>query len=263
MAVETNGAISVERNGALDTPALSPNVKTKHRNNFPHPTTLDEFTPPGGSTSLRIRRYREGDRARVREICCDTGCLGQPIDTMFADRALFADLITGPYLEHEPEWALVVENNDRVVGYLLGSTRRDFDRQLMRSGSRVAWKMLWRLITGHYREHRNSGRFVRWVLLFGFHERPKHPRHAAHLHFDLEEEFRGLGVGRRLWNIYEDRLRDAGVKRCYGEFFSYPERRPEVVYARYGFSVFDRHRTTLFAGEIPNPVEIVCAQKTL
>ncbi len=53
------------------------------------------------------------------------------------------------------------------------------------------------------------------------------------------------------------------MKQCYGAFFSHPQRRPELAYARYGFTVFDRRRTTLFEPEIPDPVEVVCVCKTL
>ena len=58
---------------------------------------------------MRVRGYRASDRARIRGLCCNTGFLGQLIDPVFRDRELFAELFTGLYLEHEPEWALVAE----------------------------------------------------------------------------------------------------------------------------------------------------------
>jgi hypothetical protein len=94
-------------------------------------------------------------------------------------------------------------------------------------------------------------------------ERPRHPARAAHLHFDIDKPYRGVGIGRRLWQNYEVLLRAAGVKQCYGEFLSYPSRRPEQVYSRFGFAVFDRRVTTLFDPEIPGTVEVVCVQKEL
>jgi hypothetical protein len=36
-----------------------------------------------------------------------------------------------------------------------------------------------------------------------------------------------------------------------------------MAYARYGFEVFDRRRTTLFEPEIREPVEVVCVCKSL
>ena len=212
---------------------------------------------------VRIRSYRETDRAAIRRLCCETGYLGNPVDPLFRDRELFADLFTNAYLEYEPDWALVAEVDGRVIGYLLGAVSPHFDRALMRCGFHTAVKMIFRLATGRYADHPRSQRFVKWLLLCGFGEQPKHPPRAAHLHWDLEKGFRGRGVCLRLWELYEERLRQTGVHQCYGAFFSYPKRRPEAVYARYGFHVFDRKRTTIFAPEISDPVEVVCVNKEI
>ncbi len=212
---------------------------------------------------VRIRLYREPDRPAIRRLCCDTGFLGNPVDALFRDRELFADLFTNAYLDCEPDCAFVAEVDGRVVGYLLGAVSKRFDWDLMRSGFCTAVKMVFRLLRGRYAGHPRSGRFVRWLLLSGFAEQPKHPANAAHLHWDLDKGFRGRGVCRRLWEVYEQRLHRAGIKQCYGSFFSYPQRRPEAVYARYGFRVFDRKPTTIFEPEIEGPVEVVCVQKEI
>ena len=213
--------------------------------------------------TVRIRPYEQKDRAAIRDLCCDTGFLGNPIDSVFQDRELFADLFTNAYLEHEPEWALVAEVDGRVIGYLLGSVDKNFEFALMRSGFRTATKMIFKLVTGRYADHPRSALFVRWLLTSGFREQPKHPTNAAHLHWDIDKRFRGRGICPRLWRLYEQRLREQGVKNCYGAFFSHPRRRPEAVYARYGFQVYDRKRTTLFKPEIPDAVEVVCVHKGL
>ena len=212
---------------------------------------------------VRIRPYRPRDRPAIRKLCCDTGYLGRPVDALFRDRELFADLFTNAYLDHEPDWALVAEVDGRVIGYLLGAVSRDFELALLRSGFCTATRMIFRLAAGRYASHPRSGRFVRWLLTSGFREQPRHPAHAAHLHWDLDKGFRGRGVCMRLWEIYEAKLRRAGIKRCYGAFFSYPRRRPESVYARYGFSVYDRKPTTIFDPEVPGPVEVVCVHREI
>jgi GNAT superfamily N-acetyltransferase len=210
---------------------------------------------------VRVRPYEQSDRPAIRKICCDTGFLGEPIDAVFEDRELFADLFTGPYLDHEPDWALVAECKGRVVGYLLGSVRSYFDVVLMRCGFPIASKMLWKLLAGRYNHHPRSRRFVCWLLTAGYHEQPKHPGNAAHLHFDLHADYRGRGIARRLWKIYERRLQSTGVRRCFGALFSHPGRRPEGVYSRFGFSIFDRKPTTLFHPEVSD-LEVVCVTKS-
>ena len=79
----------------------------------------------------------------------------------------------------------------------------------------------------------------------------------------MDRGYRGRGIGQRSWELFEERLREAGIPQCYGAFFSHARRRPEWVYARFGFTVFDRIRTTLFAPEVSEPVEVVCVHKTI
>jgi ribosomal protein S18 acetylase RimI-like enzyme len=238
-----------------DTLSLPQEVASPRTNGF-HIVPLSQEPP-------RIRSYTPADQHDIRRLCCETGCLGQPVDALFQDRELFADLFTKAYLDHQPEWGLVAESDGKVIGYLLGSVCTNFDLLQMRTGFQTTTKMLLRLATGKYASHPRSRRFIRWLLFCGYREQPKHPRDAAHLHFDLAQNYRGRGIGRRLWEEYEKRLKAAGVKSCYGAFFSHPKRRPEIAYARYGFNVFDRRRTTMFEPEILDPVEVVCVAKTL
>ena len=209
---------------------------------------LNTWLLPGGRGV--IRAYRPEDREAVRQICCETGFLGEPIDPIFQDHDLFADLITEPYLTIEPEWALVAESDNRVIGYLLGSVSPFFHWYQLRIGFHITRKMLARLVTGHYAEHPRSRQFIRWLLTAAGRERPRRPGEAAHLHFNLKDPHRGRFLGRYLWQAFEQKLLAAGIGHCYGEFFSYPGRRPEHVYARYGFSIFDRRETTVFQPEM-------------
>jgi hypothetical protein len=89
-----------------------------------------------------VRPYDPQDREAVRRICCDTGFFGQPIDPLFLDRDLFADLMTGPYLDYEPEWAWVAESCGAVVGYLLASVHPHFDRRQLRASVPIVGRML-------------------------------------------------------------------------------------------------------------------------
>lgn len=208
-----------------------------------------------------VRRYRPEDRDAIRGICCDTGFLGNPIETIFSDREVFADLFTNPYLDYGPDWAWVAEDGGKVVGYLLGSISASFNYTLMYSGFQTTVKMLKRAATGCYASHPRSRHFIRWLLTSGYREQPKHPENSAHLHLNVEKLHRGRGLGLRLWQAFEHQLETSGIRNCYGAFFSRPRRRPEAVYSKLGFSVFDRKATTIFQPEVSEPVEIVCVHR--
>jgi hypothetical protein len=235
---------------------------------FPdHDSILDEIDVSDSESiaarKIFIRKYQETDREAVRSICSETGFLGRPIDTIFQDRELFADLLTSPYLDYEPEWSLVAESDEQVIGYLLGSVNSRFGLNVMLCGFNTACKMLIRLMTGKYADHPRSEQFVRWVLTKGLKERPRHPDGAAHLHFNLEQAYRGRTIAMRFWKIYEEMLRSSGVEQYYGEFYSYGRRRPEIIYSRYGLKTFDRCDTTMFQPEISEPVSVICMTKRL
>lgn len=212
---------------------------------------------------IRIRNYTPADKKTIQHLCCETGYFGEPVDGLFHDRELFADLFTKAYLDYESDWGLVAEADGLVIGYLLGSISTNFDRLQMRSGFQTTMKMLFRLASGKYSNHPRSRRFIRWLLFSGYSEQPKHPQNAAHLHYDIDKKYRGRGIGRRLWQEFVRRAKNAGVKSCYGAFFSSPQRRPEIAYSRYGFEVYDRRRTTMFEPEIKEPVEVVCVTKDI
>jgi hypothetical protein len=213
--------------------------------------------------NLIMRQYRESDRDEVRRVCCETGFLGQPIDPIFTDRELFADLYTNPYLDHEPEWTLVVEDGDRIAGYLMGSVSPTFNRTLMLSGFQTACKMLKRLLAGWYKLHPRSEQFVRWVLIKGLMEQPKHPEGAGHLHMNLERQLRMGSPALRLLSLYEDMLSEVEIDHYYAKFFSCPQRNPESMYRRLQFEFYDRVPSTIFHPEIAGTSYVVCAHKRL
>jgi GNAT superfamily N-acetyltransferase len=241
VCINGNGAHSVNGNGAFHTNGHS--------------------APGHDGENVVIRRYKPEDRAAIRQICCDTGFLGNPIEAIFTDREIFADLFTNPYLNYSADCAWVADDGGRVVGYLLGSVSRSFNYALMYSGLQTTMKMITRAAKGCYATHPRSWHFIRWLLTSGYREQPKHPDKAAHLHLNVEKSHRGRGLGLRLWRAFEQQLETAGVRNCYGAFFSRPRRRPEAAYSRLGFSVFDRKATTIFKPEISELVEVVCVHR--
>ncbi len=215
----------------------------------------------GVSASFGVRPYARADRETVRRICCDTAFLGRPIDPIFRDRDLFADLMTAPYLDYEPEWAWVAEADGQIVGYLLGSVDAHVERRQITVGTATVLRMLGRLAAGRYAGHPRSRQYLRWLILRGGLERPRRPKGSAHLHFNLLDGFRGR-LGHQMWFAFDRRLRQAGIEKVYGEFPSWQHRRPEVAYSRYGFSEFDRRETTVFRPEVSETVHLVCAIRT-
>ncbi|MGF1677655.1 MAG: GNAT family acetyltransferase [Candidatus Methylacidiphilales bacterium] len=192
----------------------------------------------------RIRSFKQEDREAVRSICCDTGFLGRPVDEVFEDRELFADFLTSYYTDAEPESAVVLESDGRVVGYVLGSRfpKRQKSYERRRIPGRLL-KMFWRMLT---RYGASTRRYVFWLLWRGWREVPMTPKGMAHFHINLLPEFKSVQRTRELIDFFLDYLTREGEPSVYGQMVTYGSRRGERMFARYGFEVVDSVEVTKF-----------------
>ena len=196
--------------------------------------------------SLQIRPYSPTDRQAVRDICCDTGFMGKPIDPVYRDRDAFADFFTSYYTDLEPENALVALDGEKVVGYLLGALdfKRYGRRQLWLLLSRTVPKIAARILT--FRYNKPSLKFLAWFLFRAAGETPRPIPEAAHFHINLLNEYRTGLAGRRLFFPFVNRLAKLGFKGVYAQIQVYEDRRAEKSFKRYGFKFVDKKRTTKF-----------------
>jgi hypothetical protein len=220
-------------------------------------------SPAGGAPlppSVHIRKYREDDRQTVRWLCCETGFLGQPIDPVFQDRTLFADFLTGYYLDREPESAFVMEVDGEVRGYLLGC-RYPLRNQLHNFLQNVG--MFFVMCARYLKYNAASRRFAHWIVLNGWREVPAAPRRTAHFHINLLPDARSIVGTRLLIDAFLDYLRACGEKRVYGQMVSFANRRGEKMFRRYGFRVLDRMEITKYRALHPEPVYLCTVVKDL
>lgn len=212
------------------------------------------------SPSITIRGYRSSDRAAVRDLCCRTGFLGEPIDPVYEDRELFADFLTTYYTDHEPESSFVVEDNGVLVGYLLGS-RKPLRNQLYSFYQNLC--LFARALFRYGRYHERSRRFIRWILMNGWREVPAAPRRTPHFHINLLPDARKVSTTRALLSAYFSYLYRCGEKRVYGQIVTFESRRGERMFARYGFRVMNRAEITKYRAFYPESVYLSTVIKNL
>jgi GNAT superfamily N-acetyltransferase len=192
--------------------------------------------PPDVPVHVRVARTA-ADWEAVRTLCCRTGNGGNPIDP--ARWSLFAELWIGPYQRLVPEWTYVAETENRIVGYLTGCPDSAAFRRARRL--RVTLPLLIAIASGRYGWTVDARRTVRLAfrLTRGVESylAPRLPAgfartYPAHLHMNVEAEYRGQGIGAALIERY---ARDVGAARVPGiHLFCGPEPRP--FYARNGFA---------------------------
>ncbi|MDB6155613.1 MAG: hypothetical protein JWL90_4066 [Chthoniobacteraceae bacterium] len=210
--------------------------------------------------TFEIRNFQPGDRARVRELCCETGFLGTPIDPVFEDRELFADYLTGYYTDWEPQSSFVLLVNNEIRGYLLGS-RHPFRQQLYNFYNNLALFLRGIVRYGGY--NAASKKFVRWILGQAWREVPAAPRRMAHFHINLLADARQVATTRALVESYLDYLHKHGEKAVYGQMVVFAGRRGAKMFERYGFRVLNRAEITKYRDVHPEPVYLCTVIKNL
>jgi ribosomal protein S18 acetylase RimI-like enzyme len=216
--------------------------------------------PDSSPAELRVRPYEPRDRQAVRDLCCDTGYLGNPIDPVFEDRELFADFLTAYYTDQEPECCFVLEKDGVVKGYLLGARKR-FKLQLSGLVPMLwsALRLLWR-----YPGYRPASRkYVKWLVTKGWRETPPAPKDAAHFHINILPEARTLDKTRELFNAFFEHLRAAGETRVYGQMSTFETRRGEALFKRYGFTVLNRGEITKYRDFTDQPIYLTTCVREL
>lgn len=210
--------------------------------------------------ALVIRSYRASDRDAVRQLCCQTGFLGTPIDPVYEDRELFADFLTTYYTDQEPESSFVLEIGGEICGYLLGS-RKPLRNQFYSFRQNI--RLFVRALARYSRYNERSRRFIRWMISHGWREVPAAPRRTPHFHINLLPDARKMSTTRALMSAYLSYLYRCGEKRVYGQIVTFESRRGEKMFERYGFRVMNRAEITKYKAFYPESVYLSTVIKTL
>ena len=145
-------------------------------------------------TAAVIRPYREADLDAVYDVCVRTADGGGDARGKYRSDDLMPDLFAGPYVFLEPDFAFVLDDGCRAVGYVIGTP----GTAAFARAYRARWipRLAGRypvppdppaspddeMIALRYRPER--------LLWPGLAEYP------AHLHIDLLPPFQGAGHGR-------------------------------------------------------------------
>ncbi|MBI4527640.1 MAG: GNAT family N-acetyltransferase [Deltaproteobacteria bacterium] len=187
----------------------------------------------------------------VREICCRTGNDGKPVA---GERwNFFARLWIEPYEKICPGWTYIAEGDGAIVGYLTGCPdTRAFARKKL---WRFTFPLLWNIARGAYPDNKDAGRFLRQFFYLDRETERGFPRrfrselkrfYPAHLHINVQAEWRGLGIGKRLVDHFRENLKSVGVAGVH----LYCGERPVKFYLKIGFSELARvefHGRPVFA----------------
>lgn len=152
---------------------------------------------PVRRAALTLRPYRPSDAQALRDVCLRTAQAGGDASGLYVSDGLMPDVFATPYVEFAPELAFVLDDGERVQGYILGVA----DTAGFVAWFRDTWVPKLALAYQHVVPPRTRCEHIRHL---GFTpERmliPELERYPAHLHVDILPPFQRQGWGRALMN---------------------------------------------------------------
>jgi GNAT superfamily N-acetyltransferase len=205
-----------------------------------------------------VRHYQQKDRGTVLRIGADTAFFGDPIEAYMEDRNIFLDAFYAYYTDLEPEHLWVACRDERVVGFLTGCVdTRSYGWKYLRF---ILPGVLLRLLRGRYRFGKRSIGYITGMLTGVLRGELPHADlgvYPAHLHINVEADWRGRGLGRRLMEAYLQNLRELGVNGVHLDTSSLNEAACRL-YEKMGFHLLDARQARFWAKWFGHPVENRC-----
>ena len=159
-----------------------------------------------------IRSYQKRDREEVRKISGDTANLGRPVETFFSDREVMMDLLMNYYTDYEPATCWVAEYDGKVIGYLTGCVHNK--RYLFLTSLYIVPQTLFRAFTRGVFFQEKTWRLLKAVLSTvrrgGYRKDIPIKKYPAHLHINIQAEFRNQHIGQRLIEQFFQRVKTSG-----------------------------------------------------
>jgi ribosomal protein S18 acetylase RimI-like enzyme len=193
----------------------------------------------------RIRDAQPGDLGALHRIALATGDSGADAAHLYRDPQLVGRLYAAPYAALEPQFALVVEDDAGVGGYIVGA----LDTLAFEARLETEW---WPALRLQYADPRGDPKHWTRDELGAYqihHPRPPPARitgpYPSHLHINLLPHLQGRGLGQAMIDAWLARIAAAGSRgmhlgvspvnhrairfyRAYGlEEFRFPRPKPE------------------------------------
>lgn len=193
---------------------------------------------------LRIRPFLVSDRLSIRNLCADTAFMGEPAEKFLKSREVFADWATTYYTDYEPGAIFLAEYGGKAVGYVMGCVdEKNYSRIFLR---KILPALLIKMLKALFFD-RSAATFLYNAVksfLKGEFNRPDFSgAYPAHLHINIDKEFRGLGIGSTLIGNCVTYL---ALHKARGVRLATISKRASEFFEKSGFSLLYRKRISYF-----------------
>jgi GNAT superfamily N-acetyltransferase len=151
-----------------------------------------------------IRNVHPADLPYLYDICAKTAFNGGDARHLLSDPLIIGQYFLAPYVIFNPDWCWVVEQDNRLLGYLVSTPDSEIFANWMTSNWLFAVRQLYPISA-----QQKFSRYETWLRKL-IHEIPKLEIFVrdfpAHLHIDLLPEAQGKRLGSKLMTLFEQKL---------------------------------------------------------
>lgn len=213
---------------------------------------------------MHIRKYKQSDKKDIEYIHFETGFLGKSMSSLLSNNHLWKKKIRY-YLEKKPESIFVLEDKNKIVGYLLGSLKHD-DKKIS-----YIINNIFNLIKSFFLPKKDrifwKSQFINLIrILFKRSDEYKLniPKKAAHFHINLLPEVRNKGYGTKLLKEFEKYAKKNNVKIIHAESFKTKINPNTNFWLKNDFRIYSKVKTSFWKKQLPNQeISLICYFKKL
>ena len=193
---------------------------------------------------LNIRPYQKSDLTALYKICLLTGNSGEDATKLFNNPDLLGHYYVAPYVIFEPDICFIVTNNEKPCGYIIGTK----DSQKFYEKCEKDW---FPQLRKRYPFPEENDKTLDAKIIMRIHDghkvKPELLNYPAHLHIDLLPEAQGQGVGKKITNIFIDKLKELNVPALHLEV---GKRNSGAIkfYKKLGFTIIKEYEYSIAFG---------------
>lgn len=231
--------------------SLIDNLSKKTYNRF-----FYHYSKQSNNQSMIIQSFHEENSNALLKIAADTAFFGNPVEAFLEDRRLFCDFFYRYYITYQPQNCWVAMDHQTVIGFLVGCLDSRIQSHQWRN--LILPQILKNAVLRKYRIGSLTWDFLLQSLQSRLTEKKNRidlSLYPAHLHINVDANWRGKGVGQELLKKYIEYLSQNHIP---GVHLNTTDQNISAckLYERMGFQLLSSHSTKLWSHLISNSVEL-------
>jgi GNAT superfamily N-acetyltransferase len=213
---------------------------------------------------MQIRSYKKEDRKQIEHIHFETGFVGSSMSKFLKSNKHYKKSIEY-YVEKEPQSIFVLEDKNKVVGYLLGCLDDKNCDEFKEVITTILNGFFGTLFTKDNKYWRSQIRFI-FKALTKQSDETKFiaPENAGHIHINLLPIARGKGYGSKLIQTFEKYAKKNNLKVYHADSFKTKLNKNQSFWLNNGFKPECEVNTSVWEKQIKEEkTKLVCYVKRL